>query len=104
MPSQWLLPLADDATLSTVPVSLPLLSFHVVCSVCRNPLELWKQAYCGFFPQVQCAMCSHTILRLSSRPLQVAVREEGGDPCNDTNYLEPDIDSVRALKDEVIMM
>lgn len=32
---------------------------------------------------------------------QVAVKEEGGDPCRDINYLEPDIDSVRALKDEV---
>ena len=27
--------------------------------------------------------------------------EEAGDPCKDVNYLEPDIDSVRVLKDQV---
>jgi dynein light intermediate chain 2 len=47
----------------------------------RNPLGLWKQAYCGFFPQV-------------------TEEVEGGDPCKDANYLEPDIDSIRALKDQ----
>jgi dynein light intermediate chain 2 len=46
----------------------------------RNPLDLWKQAYTGFFPQVE-------------------EEEEEGDPCKDANYQEPDIDSVRALKD-----
>ena len=25
----------------------------------------------------------------------------GGDPCKDVNYMEPDIDSIRALKDQV---
>jgi dynein light intermediate chain 2 len=47
----------------------------------KSPMELWKQAYCGFFPQV-------------------AVKHEEGDPCKDANYVEPDIDSVRALKDQ----
>lgn len=29
------------------------------------------------------------------------MKHEEGDPCKDANYLEPDIDSVRALKDQV---
>lgn len=29
------------------------------------------------------------------------MQSEEGDPCRDDKYLEPDIDSIRALKDEV---
>ena len=27
--------------------------------------------------------------------------QESGDPCKDMNYAEPDVDSVRALRDQV---
>ncbi|XP_064387281.1 cytoplasmic dynein 2 light intermediate chain 1-like isoform X2 [Halichondria panicea] len=66
-------------------IGVPSLSAGEISKInARNPLELWKQAYCGFFPQV------------SSHP------ETVDDPCKDSKYKEPDVDAVRAHKDEEV--
>ncbi|CAH1792548.1 unnamed protein product [Owenia fusiformis] len=49
----------------------------------RNPLELWKQAYCGHFPQEN-----------TNNPAMVE------DPAKDNQYAEHAIDQLRAQKDE----
>lgn len=49
----------------------------------KSPFDLWKQAYCGFFPQI-----SQDTL-------------EAEDPRKDTKYKEYMIDSMRSQKDEV---
>ncbi|KAL5486978.1 hypothetical protein EMCRGX_G019526 [Ephydatia muelleri] len=48
----------------------------------RVPLELWKQAYGGFFPQVS------------------VKSDKFEDPCKDPKYVEPAVDSMRAQKEE----
>ncbi|XP_019855996.1 PREDICTED: cytoplasmic dynein 2 light intermediate chain 1-like isoform X1 [Amphimedon queenslandica] len=48
----------------------------------KSPFDVWKQAYCGFFPQ---APKDHQIF---------------DDPCKDLRYKEPSIDSMRSQKDE----
>ncbi|XP_065904203.1 cytoplasmic dynein 2 light intermediate chain 1-like isoform X2 [Dysidea avara] len=49
----------------------------------KNPYDLWKQSYCGFFP-----------------PLTSNKSHIPDDPCKDVKYQEPAIDSMRAQKDE----
>lgn len=64
-------------------IGIPTLSAGDLKTInARKPLELWKQAYIGFFPQV------------SSQP------EVADDPCKDTKYKEPDVDAIRLQKDE----
>lgn len=61
------------------PCTVAVLSVPVGGYTCRKPLS--SLCVCG----------------------QAAVKQESGDPCKDAKYLEPDIDSIRVLKDEVSM-
>jgi dynein light intermediate chain 2 len=48
----------------------------------KSPFDIWKQAYCGYFPQVK-----HD-------------KGLGEDPCKDERYKESAIDSMRIQKDQ----